>query len=226
MWLLRSFGTLSAIIKVVVNGEEETTTVGDALAVGVPVRWPGKRRRPDTETAETLKNMWESRNWTDAVVACGDRTFDVHRAVLGAKSPVFSAMFSQTGMREGFSHRISIENADAGVVDALLGFCYTGRVKDACDHKALLLLADQYQIDGLVGECSARIVENWSPATAADTLFTVLPLRERPHFDSFWHELLKRSTEDQSNGKLVIDSLLTKFASGSSKRSRADRGGP
>ena len=131
-------------------------------------------------------------------------------------------MFSHTGLPEGATQRVSIENADPIVVEAMLEFCYMACVPTGCDLKGLLLLADQYQIDGLVGECCGRILETWSTESAVDTLVALLPLRERPQFNGLWQKLLKLSTNDQRNNAQFVDSLLAKLTSSSCKRKRIE----
>ena len=56
-----------------------------------------KRKHAD---AKCLEAMWEARQFTDAVVACGGQAFEVHRSVLAVKSPVLASMIA-TDLREG-----------------------------------------------------------------------------------------------------------------------------
>ena len=61
-----------------------------------------KRKRSSTEVV--LNTMWSTRQFADAVVVCEDSELRVHRAVLGAASPVFERMFDSS-MREGAESR-------------------------------------------------------------------------------------------------------------------------
>lgn len=61
----------------------------------------GKELSEEHVVSKRMRSMWANRDFTDAVVRCGDRPFPVHRSVLAQASPVFARMF-QPGFREGF----------------------------------------------------------------------------------------------------------------------------
>lgn len=98
-----------------------------------PVEWAAlsasrKRRVEDTSDATAgrlLRSLWTGRGFSDAVVRCGDRSWQVHRCVLAAASPVWARML-QSGMREAVELVLEIQDADPRVVGELLEFIYTG----------------------------------------------------------------------------------------------------
>jgi speckle-type POZ protein len=62
----------------------------------------------------------------------------MHKAILSARSPVFSAMFEHQ-MLEGKSNRVQIDEIDPEVLYEALRFIYTGRTNNI-DKMADLLL--------------------------------------------------------------------------------------
>eukprot|EP00931_Biecheleriopsis_adriatica_P019065 TRINITY_DN13109_c3_g1_i1.p1 TRINITY_DN13109_c3_g1~~TRINITY_DN13109_c3_g1_i1.p1 ORF type:complete len:421 (-),score=46.00 TRINITY_DN13109_c3_g1_i1:221-1483(-) len=66
--------------------------------------------------------------FADATVKCGDRTWDVHRVVLAAASPVFRRMF-ESDFKEGKTSTVVItKDVDPDVIEAILEFVYTGQL--------------------------------------------------------------------------------------------------
>lgn len=119
-----------------------------------PVEWAAlsasrKRRIEDTSDATAgrlLRSLWTGRGFSDAVVQCGDRSWQVHRCVLAAASPVWARML-QSGMREAVELVLEIQDADPRVVGELLEFIYTGnaaclapvappKAPDDCDEES------------------------------------------------------------------------------------------
>lgn len=98
-----------------------------------PAQWAAlsasrKRRCEDGSDAvagRLLRSLWAGRGFSDAVVRCGDRSWQVHRCVLAAASPVWARML-ESGMREAVELVLEIQDADPRVVGELLEFVYTG----------------------------------------------------------------------------------------------------
>lgn len=66
-------------------------------------------------------------DFCDVGLRVGGRVFRVHRLVLAASSPYFSALFSG-GMREAEKDEVQIIGVDTGIFEILLDFIYTGIV--------------------------------------------------------------------------------------------------
>lgn len=64
-------------------------------------------------------------NFCDVRLRVGGRVFRVHRLVLAASSPYFSALFSG-GMSEADKEEVQILGVEAEVFEILLEFIYTG----------------------------------------------------------------------------------------------------
>lgn len=66
-------------------------------------------------------------DFCDVVLLVGGRVFKVHRLVLAASSPYFSALFAG-GMSEVDKDEVQILGVEAEVFEVLLDFIYTGAV--------------------------------------------------------------------------------------------------
>lgn len=64
-------------------------------------------------------------DFCDVRLLVGGREFQVHRLVLAASGPYFSALFSG-GMSEAREDQVHIAGVDAQVFEVLLDFIYTG----------------------------------------------------------------------------------------------------
>mmetsp|Transcript_4210 Transcript_4210/g.11625 ORF Transcript_4210/g.11625 Transcript_4210/m.11625 type:complete len:232 (-) Transcript_4210:88-783(-) len=147
-----------------------------------------KRQRADLAQASLSgwRELWESRRFPDAVVRCGGRAFEVHRAVLGARSPVMNAIFSQEGLREACERRLNIEDAQPEAVEAMLRYMYLGEVTEDCDYAALLRLADQYEVEGLPEICAQALLQSISTETVVTSLCALRTHRGcRPVADAY-----------------------------------------
>ena len=91
-----------------------------------------------------------------------EKTFHAHKVILSARSRVFSALF-QHDMQENINSRVDIEDAEPNVVEEMLRFIYTGKVKDlnliACE---LFKISDQYLLDGLKLICEDTLCKSLS----------------------------------------------------------------
>jgi len=107
------------------------------------------------------KDIWalaNSERFSDVEVVVGARTFRAHRALLSARSPVFSAMFT-SGMEEARTGRVQIDDVDPETFDQFLRFLYHGESKsyDADMKKNLYVVADRYQVGTLMQICKPTV---------------------------------------------------------------------
>lgn len=100
-----------------------------------------------------------------------DREFNVHKAILTARSSVFDGMFSHD-LSEANSGIVPIEDCDPDVFEQFLFFLYTGRPQhlstdNACD---LYYVADKYDIAELKEEIVSFLKKSLSIETICDVI--------------------------------------------------------
>ncbi|KAM6904596.1 speckle-type POZ protein isoform 2-T2 [Xenentodon cancila] len=110
-------------------------------------------RVPDCRLAEELGDLWESSRFTDCCLCVAGQKFQAHKAILAARSPVFSAMFEHE-MEESTKNRVEINDVEPDVFKEMMCFIYTGKAPNL-DKMAddLLAAADKScsRCDGDVG---------------------------------------------------------------------------
>ena len=83
---------------------------------------------------QQMQSLLESGELSDVtlVIVQGSleqKEFKVHRNLLSAFSPVFSAMFSHPDTKEALEKRVVIEDMSSNAMQHLLTFIYTGELK-------------------------------------------------------------------------------------------------
>ncbi|XP_068196174.1 actin-binding protein IPP [Antennarius striatus] len=92
-------------------------------------------------------------NFCDVGLKVGGKVFRVHRLVLAASSPYFSALFS-VGMSEASKDEVQILGVDTEVFEALLDFIYTGVISVTVENvQELMVTADMLQLNEVVSIC-------------------------------------------------------------------------
>jgi len=110
---------------------------------------------------------------SDIKIICDGKTFDCHKQVLGCRSEVFAAMFSdQSDMVESKSGEVEINDVDHEAVESMIQFMYHDKILPNSINQDLLLLADKYMIHDLMDFCINNLVEN----LAVENVFEVLQM--------------------------------------------------
>ena len=84
-----------------------------------------------------------------------DRQIGGHVSILGARSPVFAAMFKHD-MKESETGQVTIEDIQPDIFKEMLHYIYSGRTTlplTALTAQSLLLAADKYDVGDLKEEC-------------------------------------------------------------------------
>lgn len=141
-----------------------------------------------------------------------------HKAVLLARSEVFSRMFAND-MREASTNRIDIADADGDVVLAFLHFLYAGRLPQSERgtgevSRDLLPLAKKYEVASLIDFCVWELVSSLDESNAAD-LLCLADMWDIPDFKRKVLEFITRSPEtlrdvQDTEGFDQLDKDLTK----------------
>ncbi|XP_051012828.1 speckle-type POZ protein-like [Acomys russatus] len=123
-----------------------------------------------TFTAD-LGELWETSRFTDCSLLVGGHEFRAHRAILAARSPVFSAMFEHD-MKEKPQDPIEIQDMEPQVFKEMMGFIYTGKVPNLHSlAPGVLAAADRYCLERLKAMCEDTLCRDLSVENAAHTLF-------------------------------------------------------
>ncbi|XP_036410565.1 actin-binding protein IPP [Megalops cyprinoides] len=102
-------------------------------------------------------------DFCDVQLRVGGRVFSVHRLVLAASSPYFSALFSG-GMSEVNKEEVQILGVEAEVFEMLLEFIYTGMIDVTVDNvQELIVAADMLQLNEVVTICCEFLKAQMDP---------------------------------------------------------------
>lgn len=125
---------------------------------------------PECRLSEDLAWLLESNSNADVTLRVGRETFQAHKSILAARSPVFRAMFQNPSAEDGLPE-VVITDVEPDAFAALLRFVYTGRVPEPIAQPASLLrAADRYKLDRLKTLCELTLISDLSVETAADAL--------------------------------------------------------
>lgn len=125
---------------------------------------------PDCHLSDDMSELFENSNFSDVTLTCGNKEFRMHKAILSARSAVFSAMFDSQ-MLEGISNKVNIEDVDPETMSEVLRFIYTGKLSKIEKMADLLLpTADKYALERLKSLCEESLSSNLDIENVADTL--------------------------------------------------------
>ena len=130
-------------------------------------------------------DLLSSKQGADVTFLVAGETFEAHRCVLAARSPVFKAEVFGRMKESTRGAVIRVEDMDAHVFRALLDFVYTDTLPDfqssmkkqeeAALAQHLLVAADRYNLERLKLICEDRLCGHIDTASAA----TILALAEQ-----------------------------------------------
>jgi len=100
-----------------------------------------------------LKSLMLDTKHSDVVLKCKGEKFHCHKAILGARSAVFSRMFD-ADMKEATSGLVEIDDVEPDIIEAMVEYIYTGEAtKQVEDLPQLVYVGDKYELKGLVEFC-------------------------------------------------------------------------
>uniref|UniRef100_W5MF97 Intracisternal A particle-promoted polypeptide n=1 Tax=Lepisosteus oculatus TaxID=7918 RepID=W5MF97_LEPOC len=111
-----------------------------------------------------MNKMRLRKDFCDVQLQVGGRGFSVHRLVLAASSPYFSALFAG-GMREANRDFVQILGVEADAFEILLEFIYTGMINVNVDNvQELIVAADMLQLSEVVSICCEFLKAQMDPS--------------------------------------------------------------
>ncbi|XP_071033390.1 speckle-type POZ protein B isoform X2 [Parasteatoda tepidariorum] len=117
---------------------------------------------------EDLRDILQNKAFTDIKLQVNNQSIDAHKSILSARSPVFSAMFSQNTMET----QVKIVDTDFDTLKLLLDFLYTDTVNEMDYDRArnLLMAADNYQVLSLKKKCLSFLKSHVSVKNVCEIL--------------------------------------------------------
>ena len=131
--------------------------------------------RPSSVRLSRLLNRWKnfSRTFSDFEIICGDKSWPIHKNILALKSDVIANLFLSEHWKESKKNRLHISDFEPETVEMMLHFVYTNTLPDPVKCNAdLLLIANKYNIRGLISFCGVELAKRISPSNAIDILDT------------------------------------------------------
>lgn len=113
--------------------------------------------------SEDFKSLSTNKENFDITLNVQDKEYKAHKAILIARSPVFSAMFRYESS-EKKSGIINIPDCDPETFKEFLEFLYCGKLEELSPSNALRLYetSDKYDIQELKTFCSVYLMKNLS----------------------------------------------------------------
>ncbi len=123
---------------------------------------------PQVSLASVLKKDRDQKLYTDAIIKCGSRAFDVHRIVIGSQSAFFKKKMEHW---EKGDKTIDMSDLKQQTVEAIVDHMYTGKISNI-DKQApdLLAAAEKYQLFSLKNLCEKALVRKLTDSNVAHLL--------------------------------------------------------
>ena len=113
-------------------------------------------------------NLYSSHSASDLTLVSSDgMEFPVHRLILSARAPVFTASLSDTPQKKS-SGRCVVDSVDGKALNALLEFIYSGATGGAAGSaETLFAVANDFQLADLETACEKSLIACIQVASAA-----------------------------------------------------------
>lgn len=142
-----------------------------------------------------MRNMWESRSFSDLSLTCCDGSVQAHRCVISAASPVFARMLG-SDRKEAQTEVVEIVDSSACTVEAALCFIYTGQVPEDAKFDKLISFAHTYEIEELI-KFSAKALSNDVSVENVDTVVASLrQLTNHKEVEASFQDVLREIQAD------------------------------
>ena len=106
--------------------------------------------------------------YTDVVIKCKDKTFDVHRVIIASQSPFFKSKLERW---ETDDRSIDMSDLDPQIVEAIIKFVYAEKVPNISTLAPDLLAAsEQYQLSALKNLCEKTLIKRLTDSSALSLL--------------------------------------------------------
>ncbi|GFY75413.1 TD and POZ domain-containing protein 4 [Trichonephila inaurata madagascariensis] len=181
-----------------------------------------EERDEGDDLKEDFETLYAEGILSDVQLRTATQTFNAHKNILSARSPVFRAMFSND-MMEKVQECVPVPDLEADTVRRMLLYMYTKALKDLHWESAMKLYAaaDKYEIVALKTKCSSFLICNLCPSNLCEVLVLAdmhaddnfkrvaqdyaLLYEEEVFSSDEWNEFAK------NNGPLAAETMLRKW---------------
>lgn len=127
---------------------------------------------PDCTLTNDLGALLKDTTFADVVFEVDGVEYSAHKAIMAARSTVFSRMFAKdSNFAEAQNGRVKIHDVERDVFQEMLNFIYTGKVENLNEMADdLLAAADKYALDRLKVMCEEALSSNLTPENVASVL--------------------------------------------------------
>ena len=159
---------------------------------------------------EDFKDLFTSKSNADVTLNVKRKVISAHKAILGARSPVFAAMF-KNDMKEKKTGEVNISDCDFDAFNVFLLFLYSGeRQFTKCNVCELYKIADKYDVQPLKLMCVEFMTENLSVENFGETLILANKFHEEElltHAQMFFNENFEKLFSSDSWESLFKDNF-------------------
>jgi hypothetical protein len=173
-------------------------------AVSLTIK-PGK---PGAIVAPSLtEKMWDDahRAYSDAEVWAEGRTFQVHRNVLSAASPLFRELFDDCE-KDGRPPRVEFHDASGYAVECLLKYIYTKEGPDR-DAVSVLPLAFRFGLEGLLQICGRNMISSLTTENAPAAVAALRGVKDVGQMKVIWTDVQRKVKNDPP----LLNSIMNKI---------------
>jgi BTB/POZ domain len=128
---------------------------------------------PESSSLGNFEKLWKLKNFTDFTISGGGKTFQVHKCVLAAQSPLFDSML-QNNEDIKASSELKIEKFSGEVIEEFLHSLYMGKIRstaDDCDTTlALLDLACYFEVEDMKKAYEKIVIKSLNTENAVKAL--------------------------------------------------------
>ncbi|CAL1285524.1 unnamed protein product [Larinioides sclopetarius] len=113
-----------------------------------------------TDVCKSLKNLLVAESFSDVTIFAGGEEFNVHKAILSARSEVFHQLLALRSRLKN-TYKLTLDDLSKESVEEMIRFIYTGEMGNVSFEVAceLFYAADKYQLK-LLKEASSKILAN------------------------------------------------------------------
>lgn len=129
--------------------------------------------------------LYMKKELSDIKLICGREIFECHKLILSCQSDVFETMFKTKSTAEEESGEVEIENFKPKTIENMVYFMYHDNIMNEENmDPELLILADKYNVRGLMKYCVEYFEENLSLENALDVLVSTHLTGQKSLFDA------------------------------------------